>query len=225
MTLELLLLDNGSESDFNAVVDRIAGGDYLLYKQVFGLEDTATLVNEIADMDTSAATDLRHAIGMFLASSGGAVPWQGDATNGARVDAIRVPAAAGTTDGVSSGLRTDVVVYQPGGVGTAYVEVPVKYAKITASASGATSIVTAVTGKRIKPLDWEISTSAAVNVKWQGGSTDLTGLYYFGANGGISSSGSARGKIEPTAVTTALNINLSDAIPVGGTLSYCELLP
>jgi hypothetical protein len=97
-----------------------------------------------------------------------------------------------------------------------------KFAVITASASGATSIVAAVTSKKIRVLSWNLVCNAAVNVKWLSAATDKTGLHYFAANGGISVGFNPFGHFE-TAATEALNINLSGAVAVGGSLVYVEV--
>ena len=64
-----------------------------------------------------------------------------------------------------------------------------KFAAITASSSGATTVVAAVAGKRIRVLRWSLSANGTVNAKWQSHvtPTDLTGLHYltqFAAAGG-----------------------------------------
>lgn len=97
-----------------------------------------------------------------------------------------------------------------------------KFATIVASASGATVIVAANATKKIRVLSYDLVANGAVNVKWQSASTDKTGLLYFAANGGISTSFSPVGHFE-TAANEALNINLSAAIAVGGQLVYVEV--
>jgi len=96
-----------------------------------------------------------------------------------------------------------------------------QFAAISASASGATTIVNAVGGKRIRVLKWDVVANAAVNVKWQSHvtPTDLTGLYYFAANGGIESGYCPLGNFQ-TVSGEALDINLSGAVAVGGSLVY-----
>lgn len=128
-----------------------------------------------------------------------------------------VPAAARTTDSVSAADATDKVM-----VGT--TELTPKFAKIVASASGASQVVAAVGGKKIRVLRWSLVCNGAVNVKWQSHvtPTDLTGLHYFSANGGISEPYCKVGHFE-TVSGEALDINLSGAIAVGGSLTYVEV--
>lgn len=100
----------------------------------------------------------------------------------------------------------------------------VYYAPITASASGATSVVTATASKKITVQSLLITTNGAVNVKFQSHTTptDLTGLMYFGANGGaaISSMQDNPGGLFQTNAGEQLDINLSGAVAVGGFLTY-----
>lgn len=99
-----------------------------------------------------------------------------------------------------------------------------KFAKITASSSGATEIVALVSSKKIRVLSWNLVVNAAVNVKWQSHvtPTDKTGLHYFAANGGISVAFNPYGHFE-TVAGEALDINLSGAVAVGGSLVYVEV--
>lgn len=93
----------------------------------------------------------------------------------------------------------------------------VKYASISTSASGDTTVVAAVTGKRIKVVDYVLTRASAVNMKWRSGTTDITGLLYNGAAPGFNPVGHFR-----TAVGELLAINLSAAVGVGGHLAYVE---
>lgn len=99
-----------------------------------------------------------------------------------------------------------------------------KYAAITASSSGATTIIAAVSGKRIRVVALQLLVNAAVNVKWQSHvtPTDKTGLAYFTANGGYALPYNPAGWFE-TVAGEALDINLSGAVAVGGSLTYIEI--
>ncbi len=99
-----------------------------------------------------------------------------------------------------------------------------KFAKIVASASGATEVVAAVGGKRIRVLRWSLSSNGDVNVKWQSHftPTDLTGLHY------LTQFASAGGSYCPVGIFQtvsgeALDINLSGSVAVGGELVYVEV--
>jgi hypothetical protein len=101
------------------------------------------------------------------------------------------------------------------------VSLSVQFAAIQTSASGATPIVAAVTGSKIRVLAYNYMAAGTVNVKWQSAATDKTGLAYLIAN---------TGKVVPflpvgwceTNASEALNINLSaGGRRVGGELVYC----
>lgn len=99
-----------------------------------------------------------------------------------------------------------------------------KFAVITASSSGATTIVSAVSSKKLRVLALNLIANAAVNVKWQSHvtPTDKTGLAYLGANGGYILPFNPVGWFE-TVSGEALDINLSGAVAVGGHLTYIEV--
>lgn len=106
------------------------------------------------------------------------------------------------------------------------IKVPdVSRATIAASSSGANTLVAAVTGKKIKIINFIISASGAVNFKFQSHvtPTDITGLFYLAAAG--SSIGASNDFVGwgATLVGEALDINLSGAVAVGGVLHYITL--
>lgn len=95
------------------------------------------------------------------------------------------------------------------------------FAPIVASASGATTIIAAVTSKKIRVVALQVIANAAVNVKWQSHvtPTDLTGLAYLAANGGYVLPYNPVGWFQ-TVAGEALDINLSGSVAVGGSLTY-----
>jgi hypothetical protein len=98
----------------------------------------------------------------------------------------------------------------------------IKRAIISASASGNTSVVAAVTGKKIAVLSYNYMANGAVNVKFQSSNTsDISGLAYLIANTGKVCDHNPGIWFE-TVAGEALNINLSAAIAVGGELTYIE---
>lgn len=94
-------------------------------------------------------------------------------------------------------------------------------AAIAVSASGASTIVAAVTAKQIVVMALNLIASAAVNVKAQSHTTptDLTGLWYLAANGGIVLPFNSGGWFA-TKSGEALDLNLSGAVPCGGSITY-----
>jgi hypothetical protein len=96
------------------------------------------------------------------------------------------------------------------------------FASVSASSSGTNAIVAASPGSKIKVLSYSLVANAAVTVKWQSASTDLTGAMSFSANGGIATpiGSPASGWLLETAVGQALNLNLGSAVGVNGHISY-----
>lgn len=128
-------------------------------------------------------------------------------TSGAPIAAASYPGAAST-----SAVMNGTTALTP------------KFAAIAASSSGNNTLIAAVTGKKIRVLAYNLITNAAVNAKFQtgAGGTDLTGLKYFAANGGICAPFNPLGWFE-TASAALLNLNLSGAVAVGGELVYVEV--
>lgn len=120
-------------------------------------------------------------------------------------------------DSIAAYQGTDVVM----NAGTALTP---KFAKISCSSSGANIIVAAVTSKKIRVLSYVLVANAAVNAKWQSHTTptDLSGLLYLAANGGVSAPFSQVGHFESLS-GESLDLNLSSAIAVGGHITYIEV--
>jgi hypothetical protein len=99
-----------------------------------------------------------------------------------------------------------------------------KFAAIAASTSGNNTLVAAVTSKKIRVLALWANANGTVNGKFQtgAGGTDLTGLLYCTAQSGIVLPFNPAGWFE-TAAGALLNLNLSAAIAVGGSLLYVEV--
>jgi hypothetical protein len=104
-------------------------------------------------------------------------------------------------------------------------------AVISAASSGANTIVTGVTGKRIRVYGYILSFSGTVNAKWQdSGANNLTGLLYGAATVNIHADavspvvGSQPGWFTTTAQGQDLDLNLSGATAVGGHVLY-DLVP
>jgi glycine cleavage system protein P-like pyridoxal-binding family len=99
----------------------------------------------------------------------------------------------------------------------------IKKIPVAVSASG--TLVAAVVGCQIRVIAFALTSSGTVNVKFQSHTTgDLTGLFYEIANTGFVLSPNTWGWFE-TVVGEALDISLSAGIPVGGVLTYVEVIP
>lgn len=97
-----------------------------------------------------------------------------------------------------------------------------KFAVISASASGDNTVVSAVTGKKIRVLHYSLVCAAAVTLTWKSGTTAISGGMAFGTNNGISTPYSPQGLFE-TASGQALVLSLSTDASVGGHLTYIEV--
>ena len=112
-----------------------------------------------------------------------------------------------------------------------YINVPgltqpaqVKYAVINAAGSGDNTIVAAVTGKKIRVISLFYMAAGTVNVRFESGAggTALTGQMEHTAQTGIVLGTNEDGWFE-TAAGSLLNLELSGAISVDGSLSYLEV--
>lgn len=124
------------------------------------------------------------------------------------------PAAARTTDSISAALAIDALM-------NGLSVLAPNFSGITASASGATTLVAAVASKKIRVHGLFIVCAAAVTLDLQSHTTTATktGSMPFAANGGMVVSFSPTGWFE-TVAGEALDINLGGAVAVGGQLIY-----
>ncbi len=99
-----------------------------------------------------------------------------------------------------------------------------KYVALSAASSGNNTLVAAVVGKRILVLNCVLIASGAVDAIFQDGAggTGLSGTLPLTTNSGFTSPFSDVGWTKTTA-NTLLNLNLSDAVSVGGWLTYAEI--
>lgn len=93
-------------------------------------------------------------------------------------------------------------------------------AKISTSSSGANTIVSATSGKRIVVVSWNVMANGTTNVKWVSGSTDISGLYYLVANVGAVVDHSVPDFGLKTTAGEALVLNNSAAVAIGGYVTY-----
>ena len=98
-----------------------------------------------------------------------------------------------------------------------------KFAKIDVASVGDNTIVSGVTGKKIRVLQYALICAGAVTLTFKSGTTPITGDMAFAANGGISTPYSPVGLIE-TAAGEDLVLNLSASTSVSGHLVYVEVL-
>lgn len=104
----------------------------------------------------------------------------------------------------------------------------VKYAVINLSASGDTTVIPAVAGKRLRVVGYTTAAAGAVSLTWKSNSTAISGVMPMIAGPGVSGSfGGGTYMMEfgiiQTAVGEPLVANLSAAVGVGGHLVYREV--
>ena len=94
-----------------------------------------------------------------------------------------------------------------------------KFAKISASASGDNTIVAAVATSKIRVLRWGLTADGDVSAKWRSATSDITGARpltkYASAGGAYCPVGCFE-----TDADAPLVLNLSEAVAVGGELTY-----
>lgn len=99
-----------------------------------------------------------------------------------------------------------------------------KYAIIDAASSGDNTLVAAVTSKKIRVLAAFLVSAGTVNVRFESGAggTALTGQMNLVANSGFALPYNPAGWFE-TGSNTLLNLELSGAVSVDGSLTYIEV--
>lgn len=161
------------------------------------------------------------------ASDGSGTTFRSDDLTTFHVPAVKVYTGG---DGVDGGFASDTArlpvatSLESSSMTVAGANVTPKYATIAASTSGNNTIVAAVTSKKIRVVAAQLTSNGTVNAKWQSGAggTDVTGLAYLVANTGYVLPYNPVGWFE-TASNTLLNLNLSGAVAVGGSITYIEV--
>lgn len=99
-----------------------------------------------------------------------------------------------------------------------------KYVAVDVAGSGDNTIIAAVAGKRILVLGCVLIAAGAVNIRFESGAggTALTGQMNLTTNSGFTLPFSEVGWFQ-TAANTLLNLELSGAVSVDGTLIYAEI--
>ena len=180
--------------------DDIAGVKHQQVKVEFGADGTATPVSAANPLPTVQTTEL-----------------PAGTQNIGDVDVVTQPARAATTDAVTAKLATDTI--QNG-----LTALTPKFVIIDAASSGDNTILAAVASKKIRVLACFLVAAAAVNTRFESGAggTALTGQMNCAANGGFVLPFNPVGWFE-TASNTLLNLELSGAVSVDGSLTYVEV--
>jgi hypothetical protein len=121
------------------------------------------------------------------------------------------------TSSVAARLATDAII-------AAGVSLTPKFAAIDAATSGDNTLVTGVTGKKIRVLSLMMISAGTVTARFESGAsgTALSGQMNLIANSGFTLPFNPVGWFE-TAAAALLNLELSAAISVDGMLVYVEV--
>lgn len=133
--------------------------------------------------------------------------------------------ADGTATDVSAAAPMPVqAVLDTAAIAAAGTLLTPKFSVIDAATSGDNTLVAAVTSKKIRVLALYLVAAGTVNVRFESGAggTALSGQMNLVANTGFALPFNPVGWFE-TAVTTLLNLELSAAISVDGSLVYVEV--
>lgn len=222
------IVDNGSLTDFRVAGKQLSGADSPLVEAV----ELVTATEGGAKVDLAKAEDAAHASGdyglmalgvrkdtatVLSGADGDYTPFIVDASGRMWASVGYMPAADYTTDNLGAAPLTNVVM-------NGRTALTPKWATITASASGSTTVIAAVASKKIRITSLVLTANAAVNAKFlNAAGADLTGLFYFAANGGMVLPDNPRGWFPDGATNTAFAISLSGAVAVGGVCSYLEI--
>lgn len=130
---------------------------------------------------------------------------------------VEQAALVASVDTVTAKLATDAI--QDG-----TTALTPKFAAIDAATSGNNTIVAAVTGKKIRVLSAFVVAAGAVTARFESGAdgTALTGQMSLAANGGFVLPFNPVGHFE-TAAGVLLNLELSGAVSVDGSVTYVEV--
>lgn len=170
-------------------------------------------------------------------ASGTALPVSGtfwQSTQPVSAASLPLPTGASTSAkqpalGTAGSASTDVISVQGIASGTplsvqlaSTLGITIQSVGIAASSSGDNTIISAQgTGKKIYVFAWSLSFSGTVNAKFTDATIGLQdGLYYGIANSGAGASVDAPAFLFVGTANTALVLNLSASVAVGGRVSY-----
>jgi hypothetical protein len=176
---------------------------------VTSVTTVGTITNPVTVAQSTAA-NLKATVNIASGQTLDTVTTVGTITN-----PVALAAGANLVGKVSNGVDTSTIYN-----GT--TALTPKFAKISASSSGDNTVVSAVTGKKIRVLNWALTANGTVSIKWRSNTTDITGLRPLIQYASAGRSGGPTGVME-TSVGEALNLNLSAAVSCGGELQYLEI--
>jgi len=210
---------NSGSGGATLATDDVGGLHYQIVKLAHGSLDSATLVSASSPLPISDAGGSLTVDVVTLPSLPAGTNNIGD------VDVLTQPARAATSDSIAAKLATDAL--HDGTTALAP-----KFANISAASSGNNALVTAVAGKKIRVLAIALIATDAVALYFNDGTADLFAdsansvpLDETGAtgSGGFVLGFNPLGWFETADVNRPLNVNLSAAVGVCGSLVYVEV--
>lgn len=200
-----------------ATDDGGAAGQVQIIKLALSADGSVSLIP--ADGTFGLAVDVKrttalpagtNAIGKLAANSGVDI---GD------VDVTSEPPRVRTVDSIAVALQTDVLM-------NGLTALTPKFAVIDVASAGESTLVAAVTSKKIRVVSMFIvnghTSTQTVRFKSGTGGTAITGQMIFGANGGVVLPNNEHGWFE-TAAGALLSLELAGGTTVDGALSYVEV--
>lgn len=201
------ILQNVEDDSNNAIrVNLVAGGAGA------GGAGDGSILDGVSSSIKATVLDLTNSNPLTVAMVG---------TDGTQITPLNtgsgLPARVATTDSITAKLATDAI--QNG-----LTALTPKFAVIDHAVSGDNTIVAAVASKKIRVLSLFLVAAAAVTVRFESGAsgTALTGQMNVAANGGFVLPFNPVGWFE-TAASSLLNLELSGAVSVDGSLCYVEV--
>lgn len=200
-----------------ATDDGGAAGQVQIIKLALSADGSVSLIP--ADGTFGLAVDVKrttalpagtNAIGKLAANSGVDI---GD------VDVTSEPPRVRTVDSIAVALQTDVLM-------NGLTALTPKFAVIDVASAGESTLVAAVTSKKIRVVSMFIvnghTSTQTVRFKSGTGGAAITGQMIFGANGGVVLPNNEHGWFE-TAAGALLSLELAGGTTVDGALSYVEV--
>lgn len=175
----------------------------------------------LVDVDTTGVTANVAGVALIGSSATGAQVIPGDATTGIYVNVQSMPGASRLTDSVSAALVTDAIM-------NGVVALTPKFAKANIAASTTDgAIVTAVGGKKIRPLEYRLhagatATNCTFTSKPGGAGSAISELFALGANSGRADGFNPVGHFE-TATGEGLSMTTGAGSTTGVGVVYVEV--
>ena len=126
-----------------------------------------------------------------------------------------------TVTGTSNVSGSTVITYPQITLAQGTTVLTPAFASISFATSGAQTIVSSVANSVVRILQWNLVAASTNSLQWRSGTTAISGLMAFAANGGISVPYSPVGLLQGTS-GSALNLFSETATSIGGSIVYLQ---